>query len=71
MLIDEHGRPLGIYVKTHKKDGSYEYINLDDGTPLGKKSAKTLPKTGESDLPYSILGTLILLLATYLFKKKE
>ena len=71
MLIDEHGRPLGIYVKTHKKDGSYEYINLDDGTPLGKKTAKTLPKTGESDLPYSILGTLILLLATYLFKKKE
>lgn len=79
MLVDDLGNPLGVYVKKLKKDKTYEYVRLDDNTPLGRPQVKTihktfpakLPKTGCCNLQYELFGCLLLVFAIYLLKKKR
>ena len=74
-VIGDDGNPLGNFAKKQKPNGEYEYVSVDDGTPLGSIKAAGLPKTGGANLVwYYVIGGGLILVAVILFvirKKKD
>ena len=71
-VIGDDGAPLGKYVKKQKPNGEFEYISVDDGTPLGGHKVPTLPKTGGAgNAWYYAVGAGLVLGAGLMFKKRD
>ena len=71
-VIGDDGTPLGKYIKKKKPSGEYEYVHVDDGTPLGVAKIPVLPKTGGTSVVwFYTLGSGLILTAGYLLKRRK
>ena len=71
-VIGDDGTPLGRFIKKKKPNGEFEYVSVDDGTPLGSIKVPTLPKTGgTSSTWYYAVGAGLVLGAGFMLKKRD
>ena len=71
-VIDEDGTPLGRFIKKKKPNGEFEYVSVEDGTPLGSIKVPTLPKTGGTNNAwYYAVGAGLVLGAGFMLKKRD